>query len=705
MLYFQRWVEHSDILHWEQRSYDSSTTTNMNGPSTSTDASAITPPAALTYVDLDEFTLGFRDDDGSSEFVYGGDVFDQGGADLTFSRALLDFKKRFPHRVHLILGNRDLNKMVMRHIFSSPTRAAQAPEEAAKDVETLKTVDKDAKHTTSELRQLAFPPGVAGHLNPLDAEEALFPAKSGPPAKVSYLDYLREERKRKYDKTREGNDEQGREVADEVADPVSFLKWALVHRLGSPNAFEHRRRELHEIQKRKLSQARGEKEELVRCSSLPLPTDEEVAASYAAAAEPGGAFYEYLLHGQLLHVIGSTLFVHGGICEDNLGLVPSLSAPYDDPMRGCRAMLDVVRGDANAASASSTTSTTAATPLSLLDWFEALHRFKDDAFQEYVLWTGNKGESLRRYGNHCFCTRYSVTVNSLMNSKNGPSYFSLPVVQYLLTSGIQYVCVGHMPTGDTPAIIRQPPLGTLTCIAADNSYCGRGNQFCTPQNPRGMALTEVIVHLTPPPSSVGDCGEGKEKNAGGMEQEEETSVDVEDYVLVHGFRADGNPFRFEVRSDDLFLGRCLQRVPSSDKEGGSGDQSSSPITVEHWWVKRRGIYMKDGKQERGTNESNGEEYYALHCTTDSFFSEKERLYSVSDLEDAFYGDAILGADLLLGERLQQGTAVKKGEDESITVPPPPVGGILRDTHTADSLRNVHVHRIKTKVKPSTTEAL
>jgi len=47
----------------------------------------------------------------SCHFVYGGDSCDRGCGDLQVLADLVSLKDRFPDRVHLLMGNRDINKL------------------------------------------------------------------------------------------------------------------------------------------------------------------------------------------------------------------------------------------------------------------------------------------------------------------------------------------------------------------------------------------------------------------------------------------------------------------------------------------------------------------------------------------------------------------------------------------------------------------
>lgn len=47
----------------------------------------------------------------SAHLVFGGDVVDRGGEDLKVLDVVLGLKERYPDNVHLVMGNRDANKM------------------------------------------------------------------------------------------------------------------------------------------------------------------------------------------------------------------------------------------------------------------------------------------------------------------------------------------------------------------------------------------------------------------------------------------------------------------------------------------------------------------------------------------------------------------------------------------------------------------
>mmetsp|Transcript_41456 Transcript_41456/g.75110 ORF Transcript_41456/g.75110 Transcript_41456/m.75110 type:complete len:497 (+) Transcript_41456:21-1511(+) len=57
------------------------------------------------------FELEFKRKDYEDVFVFGGDYCDKGDGDIRIARSLVEFKKQQPYRVHLLLGNRDLNKI------------------------------------------------------------------------------------------------------------------------------------------------------------------------------------------------------------------------------------------------------------------------------------------------------------------------------------------------------------------------------------------------------------------------------------------------------------------------------------------------------------------------------------------------------------------------------------------------------------------
>ena len=76
------------------------------------------------YVEVSEVLVYEANDalalvDDEAFFVFGGDAVDKGNGDLRLCRSLADLKKRYPERVFLLVGNRDLNKLRMTSELSA----------------------------------------------------------------------------------------------------------------------------------------------------------------------------------------------------------------------------------------------------------------------------------------------------------------------------------------------------------------------------------------------------------------------------------------------------------------------------------------------------------------------------------------------------------------------------------------------------------
>ncbi|CCW65819.1 unnamed protein product [Phytomonas sp. EM1] len=592
--------------------------------------------AAHLPLDLRHVELEFTDD--KSHFVYGGDAFDN-GFDIGFAQACIDFKQRYPDRVHLILGNRDLNKIAMVPLIYEVE--GMAPEEAERMVFPLEwTPGANMSSTVSYAQflcdlRLHSPapikqPTVA---NGTPNEESTAPSTVN---------------SKPFSQGKQGTPQQKRDRTHHKADRISFLKWALIYKMGSPNTFEHRRWELAAL---KEHEAR-ERDEGPVGQSLRTPqsmevgntvdinfgkgevtiTDEEVAESFFRAARQGGVYYEYIRLGVLATVLfDSVLFVHGGINGNNVGFVPDIRANTTEAQqRQGRNFIDEGR-DA-------------------IEWLSALNAFKDACFEEWSNNRGLRGEAARLYVFPRQYIPFSVTVGSIMQT-NGPQYIDLKAAHYLLSSGIEVVCTGHQPTGDTPALVRQP--GGLLVVSADNSYCGRDNNYCTPHNRRGRAVVEVLIESK-------DCVNEENIPNGDKSSERLT-------VRLHGKRADGAPFDFVANSqEEDLLGRAL------------GDD---------WWVKvplneqceprlHGSIEKKEKSNANGDSDRSTASFqalfYELHRTKDAFRTEETCVVSREEAE----------------------RMLKKYHSGEF-IPQP---GNLESMYTTEDLADRYTSRMKTKVR-------
>ena len=139
--------------------------------------------------------LGLRDE--HCYFVFGGDAVDKGPGDIRLVRALVDLKQRYPNRVFLLVGNRDLNKL-------------RFTAELAKD---------DMNRPMEDI-----------------------PPPHWDPKAPSYLQYL--------ERILGTEESENRISLESLNTRVRRLCYMLEHTLGCPNTFEFRRQELCILQER-----------------------------------------------------------------------------------------------------------------------------------------------------------------------------------------------------------------------------------------------------------------------------------------------------------------------------------------------------------------------------------------------------------------------------------------------------------------------
>lgn len=169
--YFLRYVEQSKVLRIDESSSPSATSTNSS---------------TLKSVFLD--LVG-----DNTYFVFGGDAVDKGPGDIRLVRALVGLKKRYPERVFLLVGNRDLNKLRFT--------AELSEEDMARDLHEI-------------------------------------PPPHWDPKAPSILEYLQN----KQNKLREGKGVH--KTIEKLNTRVHRLQYLLKHTLGCPETFEFRRQEL-----------------------------------------------------------------------------------------------------------------------------------------------------------------------------------------------------------------------------------------------------------------------------------------------------------------------------------------------------------------------------------------------------------------------------------------------------------------------------
>ena len=192
-----------------------------------------------------------------------------------------------------------------------------------------------------------------------------------------------------------------------------LLRWIFSRTMGAPTAFDHRATELA---------ATGQRAD-----------DDAVVDSYLADLAPGGVLRTYLAECRLGFRAGATLFLHGGVTTENFGVVPGAATSSD--VDGWLAALEQF-------------------------YIAELAKIADDQVPEALI--AYQAPVPATHLNQASVV-YARPTDELAN----PHVPSREVIARLRASGIGRLVVGHTPSGDCPAIVRD---GDFELVLADNSY-------------------------------------------------------------------------------------------------------------------------------------------------------------------------------------------------------------------------------------------
>ena len=421
--YFDRFIHHSKVLGFRSHKPTFGTLTNKGGNWNFGKHDAEYFPYDKEVVFLDG-TIN-NDNNNNSMLVYGGDIWDKGGADFYVIRQLLSLHRRYPNRVHFIMGNRDINK--------------------------LRIVDELGCYGEAN-RLLPMHKGVywlRGTGLPGDPEK-------------KYLD-----------------DSAATTITETAAER---LKWMLRGTMGSPDAFELRRQEL---QRERLAIMNGQsafstqeclEHNMSICDDAKV-SDDEVVKSYLHSCDPNsGLMSQYLSNAKLLVRFGSVLFLHGALpkIETNSFPLPWIDPESDDNnVQTFTEWLDELN-------------TFASDQITSWKQFGKTSNFRDAQSESWATKGGYSNTTsggklfgnLLQYGMNTLPDKsknQSVVYNSWMSDGMPRKDLVSPderskLEKLFVREGLQLILSGHQPVGDAPWPIQLSNNNWI--LSCDTSFSG-----------------------------------------------------------------------------------------------------------------------------------------------------------------------------------------------------------------------------------------
>jgi len=207
-----------------------------------------------------------------SKLVFLGDSIDKGPDNFKVLNFLVHLKQKYPDRVILIQGNRDVNKLRFNWELAPSALALNGGDE---------------RFNLDRFRMRSWADSFAQWSAKHD-----FAQVDGVPTDYSHGAYP-------------------------VIDSILKAKWMLRETMGSPTAFEDVKHEMGRLAHKGL-------------------TDAEILEVLLGWVAPGGLLADYLLSSQLAYLDEETgsLFVHGGLNRQNFGVVPESRLGKDDALEG-----------------------------------------------------------------------------------------------------------------------------------------------------------------------------------------------------------------------------------------------------------------------------------------------------------------------------------------------------------------------------------